>query len=81
MNIGISTVHYAHNYGAMLQGYALKTYLESLGHHVVMTDRRHAALTRWNPKSWRKESWKGKLLYPKYLWKWYLPVYRTKRKR
>lgn len=81
MNIGISTVHYAHNYGAMLQGYALKTYLESLGHHVVMTDRRHVSLTQWNPKSWRKESWKGKLLYPKYLWKWYLPTYCTKRKR
>lgn len=75
MNIGICTVHYAHNYGAMLQAFALKTYLESLGHHVVMTDRRTKKHTTWNPKSWKKESLKGKLLYPKYLWKWYLPSY------
>lgn len=30
--IGIMTFHYAHNYGAMLQAYALKTFLTDLGY-------------------------------------------------
>lgn len=34
MNIGILTFHWATNYGAILQAYALQTYLESIGHHV-----------------------------------------------
>lgn len=81
MNIGISTVHYAHNYGAMLQGYALKTILEQMGHNVVMVEKRTVALTKWSPRPLTKCSLKEILLYPKYLYKWYLPVYRTKKKR
>lgn len=38
MKIGILTYHRAHNYGALLQGYALKTYLRSLGHQAEMID-------------------------------------------
>lgn len=34
MRIGILTYHYAHNYGAVLQCYALQNYLISLGHSV-----------------------------------------------
>ena len=34
MKIGILTFHWATNYGAVLQCYALQTYLESLGHEV-----------------------------------------------
>jgi polysaccharide pyruvyl transferase WcaK-like protein len=38
MKIGILTFHRAHNYGALLQAYALKTYLTSLGHEVEFVD-------------------------------------------
>jgi hypothetical protein len=34
MKIGIITFHWATNYGAILQAYALQTYLENLGHEV-----------------------------------------------
>lgn len=34
MKIGIMTFHFAHNYGAMLQCYALKNFLEENGHDV-----------------------------------------------
>lgn len=34
MKIGILTFHWAHNYGAVLQAYALYTYLERQGHDV-----------------------------------------------
>jgi hypothetical protein len=38
MKIGILTYHRAENYGALLQAYATKTYLESLGHDVSFVD-------------------------------------------
>ncbi len=38
MKIGILTYHRAHNYGALLQAYALKRYIESLGHNVEFID-------------------------------------------
>lgn len=40
MKIGILTFHYAHNYGAMLQAYALSMKLRSLGHCVEIIDYR-----------------------------------------
>ncbi len=40
MKIGILTYHCAHNYGAVLQCYALKTYLEQIGHNVTVVDYR-----------------------------------------
>lgn len=40
MRIGILTFHRAHNYGAVLQCYALQSYLESLGHEVYVIDYR-----------------------------------------
>lgn len=38
MRIGILTFHRAKNYGAVLQSYALVTYLKSLGHDVCIID-------------------------------------------
>ena len=38
MKIGILTFHWATNYGAVLQSYALQTYLENLGHTVEIID-------------------------------------------
>jgi hypothetical protein len=38
MNIGILTFHRAYNYGAILQAYALKTHLDSLGHQAELID-------------------------------------------
>ncbi|MFI3288626.1 MAG: polysaccharide pyruvyl transferase family protein [Rikenellaceae bacterium] len=38
--IGILTFHCANNYGAVLQGYALQTYIASLGHEVEIIDYR-----------------------------------------
>lgn len=36
MKIGILTFQFAHNYGALLQAYALKCYLDQLGHNSVV---------------------------------------------
>ena len=40
MKIGILTFHYAHNYGAMLQAYALVTFLRLKGHEAQIIDYR-----------------------------------------
>lgn len=40
MRIGILTYHCAHNYGAVLQCYALQEYLKSLGHEVCVVHYR-----------------------------------------
>lgn len=40
MRIGILTLHDSPNYGALLQAYALKRHLESLGHRTSVIDRR-----------------------------------------
>ena len=40
MKVGILTFHAAHNYGAVLQCYALSEYLKSLGHDVYVVDYR-----------------------------------------
>ncbi|MBO4631318.1 MAG: polysaccharide pyruvyl transferase family protein [Lentisphaeria bacterium] len=59
MKIGILTYHCAHNYGAMLQAYAMLEYLRSLGYEVSVIDYTPAFLTvpyRWFfPKSWLPE--------------------------
>ncbi len=44
MKIGILTFHYAKNYGAVLQCWALKSYLESQGHEVSVIDYRSKAI-------------------------------------
>ena len=40
-NIGILTFHYAHNFGAVLQAYALKKYIESIGYECQILDYRN----------------------------------------
>lgn len=40
MKVGIITMHCPLNYGAVLQTYALQTYIESLGHQVEIVDYR-----------------------------------------
>lgn len=84
MKIGIVTCHRAHNYGAVLQAYALKHYLMQLGHDVEFADivPSYFKYTKDVPRRlfWQSD-WKQKLLYPKYLIKWWWPPYKLKSKR
>lgn len=74
MKIGILTYHRAENYGALLQAYALKTYLAGLGHDVAFVDywpdyhRRYFELFSW--RKFRESSLRGKivLLYYTLFW-------------
>ena len=74
MKIGILTYHRAENYGALLQAYALKTYLAGLGHDVDFVDywpdyhRRFFELFSW--RKFLESSLKGKmvLLYYTLFW-------------
>ena len=81
MRVGISTVHWAHNYGAMLQAYAIRRYCKDKGCDVILTDRRKEKSVIWNPKPFKPLPWKQKLMYGKYLVKWFLPVYIPRKKR
>lgn len=60
MKIGILTFHRAHNYGAVLQAYALKTFLVGLGHDVKLIDywpESHEKIYRlWNPDVFENKS-------------------------
>ncbi len=49
MRIGILTFHWATNYGAILQAYALQTYLNKLGHEVYIIN--------YKPKRYKKNFW------------------------
>ena len=52
MKIGILTFHRAHNYGAVLQCYALQEVLKGMGHDVEVIDYRQSAIDKaYN--SWR----------------------------
>lgn len=61
MRIGILTFHSAHNYGAVLQCYALQEYLRSLGHDAYVIDYRPDYLVEYY-KLYKKEHWKNKTL-------------------
>ena len=54
MKIGILTFHRAHNYGAVLQCYALQEVLKGMGHEVEVIDYRQPAIDRaynsWRPR-------------------------------
>ena len=79
MNIGIVTCHRSHNYGAVLQAFALKTYLEKEGHNVDFADILPSYFNidyKVHRKSFRKSTLKEKLLYFKYLYKWWWPKYK-----
>lgn len=67
MKIGILTYHRAENYGALLQAYALRTYLQSKGHEVSFVDYwpdyhvNYFKLFAW--KRFMAANWKGKIEY------------------
>lgn len=67
MKIGILTYHRAENYGALLQAYALKTYLEYLGYNVEFVDywpEYHSEFYNlFSYNTFRKRNIKGKLYY------------------
>ena len=66
MKIGILTFHNAHNYGAVLQVYALKKAIEKLGHKVIVVDYRNNIIEGQYPYK-RKvslEGGKNKLKFP-----------------
>ncbi|WP_312482562.1 polysaccharide pyruvyl transferase family protein [Sphingobacterium multivorum] len=50
MRIGILTFHFAHNYGAMLQAYALVTKLRKEGFNAEIIDYRHNYIYKWHEK-------------------------------
>lgn len=56
MKLGILTFHCAHNYGAVLQCYALQEYLKSLGHEVYVIDYRPDYLVDFY-KKYKREYW------------------------
>lgn len=67
MRIGILTYSRAYNYGAFLQAYALKTYIESLGHTVEFVDyeseRHSSAYSCFNREFFKSLGLRGKLSY------------------
>ena len=50
MKVGILTFHNAHNYGAVLQAYALKTCVQKLGHDVSIVNYRNQKIQSVYPK-------------------------------
>ena len=58
MKVGILTFHWATNYGAVLQCYALQTYLEGIGHKVEVIN--------YKPKQYDDSLWSF-ILYKKFL--------------
>jgi hypothetical protein len=55
MKIGILTFHRAHNYGAVLQAYALQEVLKNMGHNVEFIDYRNPFLLNiYNWFIWRR---------------------------
>lgn len=67
MKIGILTYHRAENYGALLQAYALRTYLQSQGHDVSFVDYwpdyhvNYFKVFSW--KRFKSATWKIKIIY------------------
>ena len=65
--IGILTFHASHNYGSMLQAYALQTYLEGLDCEVSIVNYRGFSQKKFYSKPYKYWDWaalKGRLLHP-----------------
>lgn len=84
MKIGILTYHRAENYGAMLQAYALRTYLQGLGHDVSFVDYwpsyhvDYFKVFSWN--RFKQSGWKRKIIYLQEASLWFYPkMIRSKR--
>lgn len=57
MKVGILTFHDAHNYGAVLQAYALKKYIQKLGYDVKVINYHHETIPDGFPKEDNEERW------------------------
>lgn len=60
--IGILTFHNAHNYGAVLQAYALKTKLKRMGHDAVVLNYRNKYIARVYRRVLHIDFWKRDIL-------------------
>lgn len=82
MKIGILTYHRAENYGALLQAYALKSYLQNLGHEVGFVDywpEYHEDYFRiFSKKRFLEAGLRGKLVQLYYLFFW---TFKRKRRK
>lgn len=79
MKIGILTYHRAHNYGAVLQCYALQEVLKSMGHDVWIIDYRQPCIEK-NYKSFDFSSFWEHIFSPKIL-HYYLKTYPIRKKK
>ena len=84
MKIGILTYHRAENYGAMLQAYALRTYLQGLGHDVSFVDywpSYHVDYFKvFSCNRFKQSGWKRKIIYLQEASLWFYPkMIRSKR--
>lgn len=57
MKVGILTFHDAHNYGAVLQAYALKKYLKTLGFNAMVVNYHHFTIPDGYPKNDNETRW------------------------
>lgn len=57
MKVGILTFHDAHNYGAVLQAYALKKYITKLGYETKVINYHHYTIPDGYPKENNEERW------------------------
>jgi hypothetical protein len=70
--VGILTFHASHNYGSMLQAYALSTFLIKLGYDVQIINFRSSPQKMMYAKPfkyWDAQSLKGRLLSPSFFFK------------
>lgn len=57
MKVGILTFHDAHNYGAVLQAYALKKYIKKLGYEVKIINYHHKTIPDGFPREGYEVRW------------------------
>ena len=57
MKVGILTFHDAHNYGVVLQAYALKKYIQKLGYEVKIINYHHETIPDGYPKEDNEKRW------------------------
>lgn len=60
--IGILTFHYAHNYGAVLQAFALKTKLEQMGYEVQILNYQNKYIARLYRRGLHIDFWKRDIM-------------------
>ena len=72
-SIGIITFHSSHNYGSVLQAYAMVCTMRSLGLQVSVIDYRHVRFFLVVEKSW----FKGK--FSKFMVSWFFKTSHKKR--